>query len=215
MGRRLTNPPATFYSRIETASILTLELVMTIGIICTQKRQNDEIEFLGYIINPEVVKIDLRRVVSWCHYGVQVFTILVHIDLCKFCRRFVYAFLRTAKPIVTSNIGKMTKARTYRQITQLSVTWRAFSCSCVIGGGIIGTSLCNNNWKEVHQELIPILRHYDPNSSMRLETYSSRAVLAGVHLQMFEESGCICILWSASNLWLLSAVLLLTPCDTY
>jgi reverse transcriptase-like protein len=133
-----------------------------------------EIEFLGYIVNSEGVKMDPRRVDAireWKDHPPKSYRdIQVFIGFCNFYRRFIYAFSRITKPIQNLLRGMKNGRKP----------------------GLIG-----GNWQEAQQKAFedlidrfttaPILRHYDPNLPMRVETDSSRAALAGVLSQQFED----------------------------
>jgi hypothetical protein len=133
-----------------------------------------EVEYLGYTINPEGVKMDTSRVDAiskWKEHPPKTYRdIQVFIGFCNFYRRFIYQFSQVARPILLLLKG-MKKGRK---------------------PGLIG-----HEWQEPQQrafeELIdrfttaPLLRHYDPKLPLRLETDASHWALAGILSQPFEN----------------------------
>jgi hypothetical protein len=133
-----------------------------------------EVEYLGYTINSEGVKMDPSRVDAiskWKEHPPKTYRdIQVFIGFCNFYRRFIYQFSQVARPILLLLKG-MKKGRK---------------------PGLIGLE-----WQEPQQrafkELIdrfttaPLLRHYNPKLPLRLETDVSHWALAGILSQPFEN----------------------------
>jgi transposase InsO family protein len=122
-----------------------------------------EVEFLGFIIGRDGVSMDQRRVdaiVSWeipkSYHDIQVF-----IGFCNFYRRFIEGFSLIALPLTSllkgSKNGKKPGAvelndKETRAFRQLI---DAFKCA-------------------------PLLRHFDPQRQIRLETDASNLGMAGI-----------------------------------
>lgn len=132
----------------------------------------EEIEFLGYLVNQKGIRMDPKRVetiAKWTppqsYHDIQVF-----LGFCNFYRRFIHGFSRMAKPIQDLLRG-MKRGRK---------------------PGLIG-----RDWQEAQQKAFeklikcfttaPILRHYDPKSPLRLEADASQGALAAVLSQLFED----------------------------
>ena len=202
----LSNAPATFQNYINNAlrgytddfcivylddilvfSKTTEEHDQHLGLIMERLRQAElfvnpkkskfyktEVEYLGYIIDSKGVRMDPSRVdaiIKWKEHPPKTYRdIQVFIGFCNFYRRFIYGFSKIARPILLLLKG-MKKGRK---------------------PGLIG-----HHWQEPQQrafeELIdqfttaPLLRHYDRNLPLRLETDASQWALAGIISQPFKD----------------------------
>ena len=139
---------------------------------CSFYRQ--EVEFLGYLVNAEGVRMDPKRIetiVEWKKHPPKTYRdIQVFLGFCNFYRRFIFGFSRIATPIQSLLKGMKNGRKP----------------------GLIG-----HDWQEAQQRAFeglidcfttaPILRHYDPTLPIRLETDASNAALAGILSQLFED----------------------------
>jgi hypothetical protein len=134
----------------------------------------DEIEFLGYLVNADGVRMDPKRIEAiqeWKNHPPRTFRdIQVFLGFCNFYRRFIHQFLQIVKPILQL-LHRMKKGQK---------------------PGLIG-----QDWQEPQQQALeelinwfttaPILWHYDPSLPLRLEADACYAALAGVLSQHYED----------------------------
>jgi hypothetical protein len=134
----------------------------------------DELEFLGFIINQDGVKMDPSRVEAireWKNNPPQTYRdIQVFLGFCNFYRRFIFGFSRIAKPLHDLLKGM----KNGRKPGRISTDWQ-------------------EPQEQAYHRLIdafttaPVLRHYEPSRSIRLETDASEHALAGILSQSFED----------------------------
>jgi hypothetical protein len=200
----LTNAPATFQNYMHTALQGLLDVVCVaylddilifsadreshtshIGQVLERMRQHglyakpskcsfykNEVEFLGFIVGQDGVSMDYRRVdaiASWempkSYHDIQVF-----IGFCNFYRRFIHNFSRIALPLTSLLKGSK-------------------------NGKKPGSVNLDQEQQEAFQRLIdafrsaPLLRHFDPQLQIRLETDASNLGMAGI-LSQPDELGC-------------------------
>lgn len=115
-----------------------------------------QVEFLGYIISNEGVAMDPRRVsaiAEWprpkTHREVQVF-----LGFCNFYRRFIRAYSRIASPLTGLLIGSENGKKTG------PLDWT------------VEAETAFNQLREVFTQA-PLLRHYEPELPIRIETDAS------------------------------------------
>ena len=134
----------------------------------------DELEFLGFIVNKDGIQMDPSRVEAikaWKDNPPQTYRdIQVFLGFCNFYRRFIFGFSRIARPLHDLMKGM----KNGRKPGQIGTDWQ-------------------EPQEQAYHRLIdafttaPVLRHYDPSSSIRVETDASHYALAGILSQSFED----------------------------
>jgi len=130
----------------------------------------DQVEFLGYIVNREGIAMDperIRTIQDWpepqTFRDVQVF-----LGFCNFYRKFIRGYSEIALPL-TSLMKGMEAGKKFGDFRLDSETRAAFQ-----------------RLKEEFQHA-PILRHFDPNKSIILETDASDFAMGAVLSQEAED----------------------------
>lgn len=198
----LTNAPATFQSYIHTAlqgilDVFCIAYLDDILIFSADKQSHtqhiqqvlermrsaelyanpakctfyqDQVEFLGYIISREGVSMDPRRVdtiASWkkpeTYHDIQVF-----LGFCNFYRRFIKDYSKIALPLTALMKGSKNGKKPGR--VDLSEKEEAAFRHLI----------------DAFQSA-PLLRHFDPERSIRLETDASAFAMAGILSQPSDE----------------------------
>ena len=134
----------------------------------------DELEFLGFIVNKHGIQMDPSRVEAiraWKDNPPQTYRdIQVFLGFCNFYRRFIFGFSRIARPLHDLMKGM----KNGRKPGQIGTDWQ-------------------EPQEQAYHRLIdafttaPVLRHYDPSSPIRVETDASHHALAGILSQSFED----------------------------
>ncbi|EED18398.1 gag/polymerase/env polyprotein, putative [Talaromyces stipitatus ATCC 10500] len=134
----------------------------------------NEMEFLGFIINDQGVKMDperVRTISEWKeHPPGSYWDIQVFLGFCNFYRRFIQGYSRIARPLTSLMKGSKDGKKTgdFRR------EW-------------------GNTQQEAFLELlsafetVSLLQHFDPDLLTRLETDASKYTLSGILSQLFEE----------------------------
>ena len=132
-----------------------------------------EIDFLGFIVTREGVRMDLERVASilnWplpaSHKDVQVF-----MGFANFYRRFIDKFSQKARALTSLLKGSIKGKFPNMQFTMTEEAKTAFQ-----------------SLKEAFTSA-PMLRHFDPRRKIRLETDASGFAISAVISQLVEETG--------------------------
>ncbi|RJE17540.1 to reverse transcriptase, partial [Aspergillus sclerotialis] len=126
----------------------------------------NHVEFLGYIVSRDGISMDQRRVndiIAWeepqSYHDVQVF-----LGFCNFYRRFIYNYSRIALPLTNllrgSKDGK--KPGRLKFTLQEKLAFRRLIAAF---------------------QAAPLLRHFDPEKHIRLETDASNNGMAGIMSQ--------------------------------
>ena len=129
-----------------------------------------EVEFLGYILSPDGVSMDpkrVRTVEEWpkpqSYYDIQVF-----LGFCNFYRRFIQGYAKLSRPL--SDLLRGSKdGRKPGAVTLEGNTLKAF-----------------HQLKGSFTEA-PVLRHFDPKKRVRIETDASKFAIAAVLSQQHED----------------------------
>jgi hypothetical protein len=123
----------------------------------------DQVEFLGFIVNQDGVTMDPRRVadiVSWeepgSYHDIQVF-----LGFCNFYRRFIQDFSRIALPLTTLLRGSKNGRKPGR--VELSPSEKVAFRRLIAAF-----------------QTAPLLRHFDPQRHIRVETDASNEGMAGI-----------------------------------
>ena len=133
-----------------------------------------ELDYLGFIINKDGLRMDPARIQTiseWRQYPPKTYRdVQVFLGFCNFYRRFIYGFAGIARPLHQLLHG-MKKGKK--------------------------PGLIADNWQEREQESFeqlidafiaaPVLRHYDPDRHLRLETDASGTAYAGILSQKWED----------------------------
>jgi transposase InsO family protein len=133
-----------------------------------------ELEYLGFLVNENGLRMDPSRIETisdWRSHPPKTYRdIQVFIGFCNFYRRFIYNFAGIARPLHLLLRG-MKKGRK--------------------------PGLIADNWQAPQQEAFerlidafisaPVLRHYDPDRKLRMETDASGSAYAGILSQKWED----------------------------
>ena len=131
-------------------------------------------EFLGFIINREGVRMDperVRTISEWkghppgSYRDVQVF-----LGFCNFYRRFIQGYSSMARPLTSLMKGSKEGKKT----GDLSKEWGSAQQEAFLK--LLSAF-----------EAAPLLRHFDPELPLRLETDASKYTLGGILSQLFED----------------------------
>jgi transposase InsO family protein len=133
-----------------------------------------EVEYLGFLVNKNGLRMDpsrVRTISDWRNHPPKTFRdIQVFIGFCNFYRRFIYNFAGIARPL-HSLLHGMKKGRKPGLIAD---EWQAPQ-------------------QEAFERLIdafisaPVLRHYDPQRKLRMETDASGTAYAGILSQQWKD----------------------------
>ena len=132
-----------------------------------------EMEFLGFIINADGIRMDpdrIRTIKEWEDHPPQSYRdVQVFLGFCNFYRRFIKRYSAITQPLTSLLKG----SKNGRKTGDFNADWgepqqRAFL-----------------RLLRAFQEA-PLLRHYNPNSPIRMEADASTAALSGVLSQLFE-----------------------------
>lgn len=198
----LTNAPATFQNYIHTAlhgllDIFCVAYLDDILIFSTDRQSHtshihqvlermrqaqlyakpskcsfyqDQVEFLGYVVTTEGISMDSRRIdaiVSWqepqSFHDIQVF-----LGFCNFYRRFIQDYSRIALPL-TALLKGSEKGRKPGRVKLA-----------------LGEKIAFRRLIAAFQSA-PLLRHFDPQRPIRLETDASNRGMAGILSQPDDE----------------------------
>jgi RNase H-like domain found in reverse transcriptase/Reverse transcriptase (RNA-dependent DNA polymerase)/Integrase zinc binding domain/Chromo (CHRromatin Organisation MOdifier) domain/Integrase core domain len=132
-----------------------------------------EMEFLGFIVNKQGVRMDperVRTISEWKEHppgsyrDVQVF-----LGFCNFYRRFIQGYSRITRPLTSLMKG----SKDGRKTGEFDKEW---------GSAQQGAFLRLLSAFET----APLLHHFDPELPIRLETDASKYALSGILSQLFE-----------------------------
>ena len=130
-----------------------------------------EVEFLGFIVSTDGVSMDKRRVAAiqeWpkpkSYHDVQVF-----LGFVNFYRRFIHHYSQIAGPLT----GLLKGSENGRKAGQLEWSVEANQAFARLQAAFTSA---------------PLLRHFDPNLPIRLETDASEFGLAGILTQLQESN---------------------------
>ena len=132
-----------------------------------------EMEFLGFIVGSEGVQMDparIKTIAEWKDNAPKSFRdVQVVLGFCNFYRRFIHGYSRLAQPLTTLMKGSKNGKKT---------------------GDFM------KEWGKAQQEAFidllsafekaPLLRHFDPEKPIRLETDASKWALGGILSQLFD-----------------------------
>lgn len=133
-----------------------------------------ELEYLGFIVSKDGLRMDPKRVETiseWRDHPPKTYRdVQVFIGFCNFYRRFIYGFAGIARPLHQLLHGMKNGKK---------------------------PGLIAENWQEPEQEAFerlidafisaPVLRHYDPDRKLRMETDASGTAYAGILSQKWED----------------------------
>jgi transposase InsO family protein len=133
----------------------------------------EEMGFLGFVINPEGVRMDWNRVktiTEWKDNAPKSFRdVQVLLGFCNFYRRFIQGYSRLAQPLTSLMKGSKNGKK---------------------------TGDFKKEWGKAQQESFidllsafekaPLLRHFDPDKPIRVETDASKWAAGGILSQRFE-----------------------------
>src|SRR5947207_4023086 len=133
-----------------------------------------KIDFLGFIINKDGLRMDpacVQTISEWRHHLPKTYRdIQVFLGFCNFYRRFIYGFAGIAWPLHQLLHGMKNGKK---------------------------PGLIANNWQKPQQEAFeqlidafitaPVLRHYDPDRKLRMETDASGTACAGILSQKWKD----------------------------
>ena len=131
-----------------------------------------EIEFLRYIISPEGISMDLRRIESVMDWPepTTLREVQVFLGFCNFYRRFITNYAKTAKALTDLTKGAINGKKSGKLNDEFrDVERQAF-----------------RRLKEKFSEA-PLLRHYDPRKPTKIETDASGFAVAAVISQQHED----------------------------
>ena len=156
-----------------------LEQLRKHGLFCNLQKcrfSTDEVEFLGYVINPKggyMRKDRIQAVQNWprptCVRDVQVF-----IGFANFYRRFIRGFSKIAGPLTAM---LKTKPANHRQKAPKGVESEFL------------TEEALEAFEKLKKSFIeaPVLRHYDASKPVRVETDASGYAIGGILAQQDDE----------------------------
>jgi hypothetical protein len=134
-----------------------------------------EIEFLGFIIGTQGIRMDPRRVQTikeWENHPPKSYRDLqVLLGFCNFYRRFIRNYSSIAKPLTSLLKG----SQNGRKTGNFSKEWGKLQQQAFLE--LLGTF-----------QKAPLLRHYDPKLPIRLEADASDAALGGVLSQLQKDT---------------------------
>jgi hypothetical protein len=135
----------------------------------------EEIEFLGFIIGTQGIRMDPKRVETireWEGYPPKSYRDLqVLLGFCNFYRRFIKNYSNIARPLTSLLKG----SQNGRKTGNFSKEWREPQQQAFLE--LLGTF-----------QTAPLLRHYDPELPIRLEADASDAALGGVLSQLQKDT---------------------------
>jgi transposase InsO family protein len=133
-----------------------------------------EMEFLGFIVNEKGIRMDPARVQTiseWRNHPPKTYRdVQVFLGFCNFYRRFIYGFAGIARPLNQLLHGM----KNGKKPGPIANDWQKPQC-------------------EAFERLIdafisaPVLRHYDPDRKLRMETDASGTAYAGILSQQWEN----------------------------
>ena len=134
-----------------------------------------EIEFLGFIIGTQGIRMDPKRVQTikeWEGHPPKSYRDLqVLLGFCNFYRRFIKNYSNIAKPLTSLLKGSQNRRKT----GNFSKEWGERQQQAFLE--LLGTF-----------QKAPLLRHYDPELPIRLEADASDAALGGVLSQLQKDT---------------------------
>jgi transposase InsO family protein len=132
-----------------------------------------EMEFLGFVIDPEGVRMDPGRVKTiseWKNSPPQSFKdVQVLLGFCNFYRRFIQGYSRLAQPLTSLMKGSKNGKKT----GDFKKEWGKAQQEAFIN--LLSAF-----------ETAPLLRHFDPEKPIRMETDASKWAMGGILSQRFE-----------------------------
>ena len=134
-----------------------------------------EIEFLGFIIGTKGIRMDPKRIATikeWENHPPRSYRDLqVLLGFCNFYRRFIRHYSSIARPLTSLLKG----SQNGRKSGDLSKEWGTLQQQAFLE--LLGTF-----------QKAPLLRHYDPELAIRLETDASDVALGGVLSQLQKDT---------------------------
>jgi hypothetical protein len=134
-----------------------------------------EIEFLGFIIGTQGIRMDPKRVQTikeWEGHPPKSYRDLqVLLGFCNFYRRFIRSYSSIAKPLTSLLKG----SQNGRKTGNFSKEWGKLQQQAFLE--LLGTF-----------QKAPLLRHYDPELPIRLEADASDVALGGVLSQLQKDT---------------------------
>ena len=131
-------------------------------------------EFLGFIINKQGVRMDperIRTISEWKEHPPRSYRdVQVFLRFYNFYRRFIQGYSRIATPLTSLMKG----SKDGRKTGDFGKEWGSAQKDAFLE--LLGAF-----------ERAPLLRHYDPARPIRLETDASTRALSGILSQRFEE----------------------------
>lgn len=135
-----------------------------------------ELEFLGFIIGTQGIRMDPSRIQTikdWENHPPRSYRDLqVLLGFCNFYRRFIRGHSAIARPLTSLLKG----SQNGRKSGDFSKEWGSLQQQAFLT--LLGTF-----------QTAPLLRHYDPELPMRLETDASDAALGGILSQLQKDTG--------------------------
>jgi len=126
-----------------------------------------EIEFLGFIISTQGIRMDperIRTIKEWESHPPRTYRDLqVLLGFCNFYRRFIRQYSAIARPLTSLLKG----SKDGRKSGDFSKAWGSLQQQAFLD--LLGTF-----------QTAPLLRHYNPESAIRLEADASDVALGGV-----------------------------------
>jgi hypothetical protein len=132
-----------------------------------------EMEFLGFIINKEGIQMDpsrVRTIVEWKEHPPKSYRdVQVLLGFCNFYRRFIQGYSKIARPLTSLMKG----SQNGRKTGDFEKGWG---------------SVQRDAFLELLSafEKVPLLRHFDPERPIRVETDASKYALGAILSQLFE-----------------------------
>ncbi len=130
-----------------------------------------EIEFLGFIISTQGIRMDperIRTIKEWESHPPRTYRDLqVLLGFCNFYRRFIRQYSAIARPLTSLLKG----SKDGRKSGDFSKAWGSLQQQAFLD--LLGTF-----------QTAPLLRHYNPESAIRLEADASDVALGGVLSQL-------------------------------
>ncbi len=134
-----------------------------------------EIEFLGFIIRPDGIKMDPKRVQTikeWENHPPRSYRDLqVLLGFCNFYRRFIQDYSAIARPLTSLFKG----SQNGRKTGNFSKEWGSLQQQAFLE--LLGAF-----------QKAPLLCHYNPELAIRLETDASDAALGGILSQLQKDT---------------------------